>query len=122
VVLGLERRVAGDQSVDGDAEGPKIDTFVVSAAEVYLRCKVVVGADDGEHVTTDAPQEGLLGDAKIDDFDALLDGVVEDVFGFDVAVADVAVVQVLDDFDDLNDDILELLLVLDGVLVEGRER
>ncbi len=121
MVLGLERSVAGDETVDSDSEGPEVDAFVVAAAEVDLGGEVEVGADDGQHVSPHSAREGLLRDPEVDDFDPALLCVVENVLGFDVAVADVVSVEVLEARQQLPHHCLELCLGVQDALGEGRE-
>ena len=71
VILRLEGSVASDELVDSDSECPEVDTLVVTAPDINFRSEVQMGADDGEHVAALSPQEGLLGDAEVDQFHPL---------------------------------------------------
>jgi len=101
VVLGFEGSVASDQLEDRDSQGPNVDPFVVAAADVDLGGEIEVGADDSHHISAHSPREGALRDSKVNDFDSALLSVVENVLGFDVPVAEVVFVEVLQAGDQL---------------------
>ena len=113
MVLGLEGSVAGSQSVDGDSQGPNVHSLVVPAAEV---------ADDGQHVSPHSPRKSLLRNPEVYDFDFALLLVVENVLGFDIAVADVVFVEVLQTRDQLPNHYFQLSLGMQSALGEVGER
>ena len=94
VVLRLEGSPASHQFEDGHTKCPQVDPLVVASADKNLRRHVVVGADDGEHVSPLTAQEGFLGDAEVDDLDLLVGFVVEDVLWLDVSVADISAMKI----------------------------
>jgi hypothetical protein len=110
--------MACDEFEDSDAQGPKIDPFVVSASNVDLRSLVEVGADHGEHVPARSFLKSFLADSKVDDLDFLGLGAIENILRLDVPVADVAVVQVLDGGDQLLYNDFKLCLIGDAALQE----
>lgn len=63
-----------------------------------------------KHVPPAAPLEGLLADAEIDDLDPLGLPAVENILRLDVPVANIAVMQILDGFDQFLGHQLDLLL------------
>ena len=122
MVLGLEGSVAGSQSVDCDSQGPNVHSLVVPAAEVDLGGEVKVGADDGQHVSPHSPRKSLLRNPEVYDFDFALLLVVENVLGFDIAVADVVFVEVLQTRDQLPNHYFQLSLGMQSALGEVGER
>lgn len=67
----------------------------------------------GQYISPDSSEESLLGNSEINDLDFVLRLIIENVLGFDISVADVSVVQVLDGLKNLIDYIFELLFGLD---------
>lgn len=112
VVLGLKGRVSSNQLVNGDSECPEIDSFIISSSDVHLRRKVKLRSDDGEHIPSVSPLEGLLADAEIDDLDLLLLRVIEDVLGLYIPMADILIMNIADGGDQLFDDLPKFLLIL----------
>lgn len=86
--LGLEGGSLCDELVESDANSPHIDSFIVTAAMEHFRGPVVGGSRDGKHTFFVASFGYFLADAKINELDSLLHFVIQDVFWFDVAVAD----------------------------------
>jgi len=121
VVLGLKGSAAGDQFEDSDSQGPNVHSLVVPSAKVDLGGEVEVGADDSQHVSAHSPRESLLRDAEVHDFEFACLLVVENVLGFDVPVADVVPVQVLQPRDQLPHHCFELPLGLRAALLKVRE-
>ena len=119
VILRLKRRFSCDKLVDSDSERPQIDSLVIAASEIDFRGQIEVRPYNSQHVSSSPSEEGLFADAEIDQFDLLVLLIVEQVFRFDVPVADIFAVDVLDGQQDFFDDVLELLFVLDGHLFQA---
>lgn len=109
VVLAFEGSDPCHEFVDGDAESPHVYLFVVASPLEHFWGSVVGSASKSEHISFDSPFDEFFADAKINQFDALLVEVVEDVFRFDVPVADLVGVQVGQGFYYLIDDFFEFL-------------
>mmetsp|Transcript_88776 Transcript_88776/g.286900 ORF Transcript_88776/g.286900 Transcript_88776/m.286900 type:complete len:318 (-) Transcript_88776:65-1018(-) len=96
-----ERRVATEHDIHYDAHAPEIGELVILALQ-HLRSDVVRRASLRLHVL--AFME-LAGQAEVDDFQrALIDAIFvlkEEVLGFQISVADVGFMHVVDGFDDL---------------------
>lgn len=116
----LEGSPSHHESVDSGSEGPQVDHFVVASALEHLGCPVEQSASDGEHVCLPSPIQHLPADAKIDDLDYLLDGVIEDVLRFDIPVADALGVYVGQGLQNLIDDFLQNLQIVRKVLASWR--
>jgi hypothetical protein len=78
-----------------------------------------MSSNDSEHISPHTPLVSLLADAKVDDFKLFGLGTVKNVFRFDITMADVSVVQVLQSFDQLPDQVLELLFIKGGAVQEA---
>ena len=71
VILLLKRRHPAYHPVQSDPQRPHIDHLVIPSTFEHLRCSVVRGACDGEHIFADAPTHDLLADAEVDQFDGV---------------------------------------------------
>ncbi len=114
MVLGLEGGAACHQLEDGDPECPHIYQFVVPSSLEHLRGSVVRCTGEGEHVAFDTSFGQFFADAEVDEDDAMPGLVVEDVFGFDVPVADFVRVDVGEGGHNLVCDFFETLGVERG--------
>ena len=57
-----------DKLINCDAESPKVNALVVASSKVDLRSQVVVGSNDGQHVSPLSSLEGSLGNSEINYF------------------------------------------------------
>ncbi len=103
VVLGLEGRAAGNEFVNSDSEGPNVHPFIVTASDVDFGGEVEVSADDSQHVPPHSPREGPLRNPEVNYFDLSFLSIVENVLGFDVTVAKVVAVEIVEAADELAD-------------------
>ena len=91
VAVGLEGRVADEELVAEDAEGPDVHRLVVGLALHHLGGEVVEGAAEGVALGGG----GVNGPSEVCDLDLAL-AVDEEVLGLDVAVDDVFLVAVVE--------------------------
>ena len=110
MVLRLERSGTGEHFEDGYSQCPEINPFVVASPDIDFWGLVEMRTNYSKHVPPAAPLEGLLADAEIDDLDPLGLPTVENILGLDVPVANIAVMQILDGFDQFLGHQLDLLL------------
>ena len=64
-----------------------------------------MGADDGEHISSDSSWEGLLGYSEVDKFDMFIFFIIEYILWFDISMADVFVMNIDDSLDELPYDL-----------------
>ena len=112
-VVFVEGEGAREQSVQDDAAGPDIDgsSFVLSFADDF-------GGGVGRASTGGFEEFAVfhkVGESEVADFDEVI-LVDEDVFGFEVAMGDMILMDVLDSVDDLLKVEAGLFLVNGGIL------
>ena len=83
----LKRSVADHQSVNSCREGPKIHHLVIPSSFKHLRSTVVKRPSDGEHIGISTSIGQFLADSKIDDLDALIGLIIENILGLDIPMA-----------------------------------
>lgn len=116
VIFGLEGSAACNELIYGDADGPQVDPFVIASSNVDFGSQVIVSAYDGEHISSVASLEGLFCYFEIYELNFFGFGIVEDIFGFDVSMGDVTIVDISHSSNNLSDDILELFFIFYFVL------
>jgi hypothetical protein len=119
VILRLERGGASEHFEHGDAESPKINPFVVASADVDLWSLVEMRTNYSKHVPPAPPLKGLLADAKIDYLHSSGLPAVKNILGFDIPMANITVMQVLDSLHELLGHRLDLLLGADVDVCEA---
>ena len=113
MVLAFKGSGSSYHPIESYAGGPHINLFIVSTSCEDLGSKVEGGADDGQHFYLLRAEYCFLADAEVDEFEFLRGGVEEDIFGFDVSVADVVLVYVGDCGEELGEDCLEYFFILE---------
>jgi hypothetical protein len=119
VILGLERGGASEHFEHGDAESPKINPFVVASADVDLWSLVEMRTNYSKHVPPAPPLKGFLADAEIDYLHSFGLPAVKNILGFDIPMANITVMQVLDSLHELLGHRLDLLLGADVDVCEA---
>lgn len=94
-----EHLVSGDSGLHENAERPPVGLFAVSFLRDDLRRHILRCADDGVRFGVGAGE--FLGDTEVSELEVAV-GVEQDVFGFEVAVDDVHLVEVLEREEDLG--------------------
>lgn len=109
MILGEEGCLPCHHLVECHANRPHIHELVVPSTQQHFRRQILRSPNDCQHVSSRSPLKGLLGDPKINNFDSFSLHVEEDVVRLDVAMADVAFVDVRDDFEEFRENKLEVL-------------
>ena len=80
-----------------------------------------MSAYNGEHVSSDSSEKSPFADAKVDNLNLLRLGVVQNILWFDVSVARVPMMNVLDGLEKLSKNIFESWFGQFVSLVEARK-
>ncbi len=109
MVLWKKGSLFGYQGIESDTDGPKIDSFIIPSSQEDFGSQELSSSNDGKHVSPWAPLESFFGYAKVDDFDSSILSIKEYVFGFDVAVANIALMDMRYDFEQFRKGKFEIL-------------
>jgi hypothetical protein len=110
VILRLERSEPTHDFEHGNPQGPHIDHFIIPPSLEHLRSSIEGSSRGSQHISLASPLLDLLADSEINDFYRFVVLVVKYVFGFDVPMANLPVVDIPESVYDLISDLLELLL------------
>jgi hypothetical protein len=79
-----------------------------------------MSANNSEHIPPSSSLEGLLADAKVNNFDHFRLLAIENILGFNISMAYISMMQVLYGINEFLDDEFQLFLIFDRALQETR--
>lgn len=89
MILRLEGGRACNKFEHCNTQRPEINSLIISPSEIDFRRKKEVSANNGQHISPDPPQKGLLGYAKINNFDPAILLVIQNILRFDISMTDI---------------------------------
>jgi hypothetical protein len=106
VIFRLKRGDLFDELIDKDTKGPEVDPFIIASTSEHFRSTIVGCSSHRQHLFTRAPMKAFATTAKINQDGLIILSIVQNVFRFDVSVADMLFVNVLQAFNHFKYDLL----------------
>lgn len=109
MIFSLKRGDFFNKFVDHHANGPKINTFIITTASEHFRSSIQRSPCQSQHFLIGTPFKKLATDTEINQNASLILPVIKNVFRFQVSVANMSLMNVLKSFDNFIDNLLKFL-------------
>ena len=113
MVLTLEGCFSSDKLVDSDSNWPQVDFFIIASTSENLRCQVKIRPYYGQHISPLSSLEGFFADTKVNDLQSFYQGVIENIFWFDITMTDISLMQIGNGLQYLSEYDLHFWLIFD---------
>lgn len=122
MIFRLKGSLACHHLEHSNSERPHIDHLIVSPTLEYLRCPIERSSCWGQHISFTSSLFNLFADSKVNQLNTLFVFVIEYIFWFDIAMADLFLVNIPQGYQHLENDAFEFIFGVDFNLFEAWER